>query len=485
MLNPAQHLPDMAEVQKFYTAILEETLGHPIPLPAGLNPVTGIPASPEVLAQWLSVLDLAVGPLMVRDALKESTGSQSAEALLRYFIFKQPTNDIDRDKTDFICTFLHRLRNVPVRLLDQYSGDEPTPFEPTLMTILRLKEPPSLPQEHRQLTREFRFIREELEEVRDFNQLMDSGLMQRSRDIKHRFGASFYHPHVLATVAEYNVCMSERFDSLFREAAHNIKEFAEKVQKAGGSIMSRVEGDVTVKQMTEVEPTAILSTDYVRSGDQLRRVSKLQKVVDNKARSLAAPATAAASASGAPSNIRTTATAPGLARIPMPTTAEAKGVDRASEDSRIRSSIDSIQNFITAAEATSSCVFPMRQGSLALTSTEVDAFRAEYRDEKSFRGEYACSVVDAVAVGVRILEELEDFLSHRDSAYLWKSHADSLTYLLSCATRIRGKGTDLLRLAEQRGLTEKAAALHLTLERLRSQELSAAKALETVESQSR
>ena len=189
MLNPAQHLPDMLEVEKFYISMLEQELAHPIPVPADANPPAQNAA--EVMSRWLSLLDLAVTPLMVRDWLRESTSSQTAEALLRYFIFKQPTKEIDRDKTDFVSTFLHRVRNIPVRTLDEYTGDEPTPFEPALTTILGLKELPALPQEHRQLTREFRFIREELEEIRDFNQLMDSGVMQRSRDIKLRLGSSF------------------------------------------------------------------------------------------------------------------------------------------------------------------------------------------------------------------------------------------------------------------------------------------------------
>lgn len=482
MLNPAQYLPDMVEVQQFYISMLEQELGHAVPQPADAS--ASAQNGAEVLSRWLSLLDLAVTPLMVRDWLRESTSSQTAEALLRYFIFKQPTKEIDRDKTDFVVTFLHRLHNIPVRLLDEYTGDEPTPFEPALTGILRLKELPVLPQEHRQLAREFRFIREELEEIRDFNQLMDSAVMQRSRDIKQRLGASFYHPHVLATAAEYNVCIGERFDALFKQAAHEIKEFAAKVQKAGGSIMSRIEGDVTIKQMAEVEATAILSTDYARSADQLRTVSKLQKMVDNKTRSLASPASSAAPTNTAAPKLGGIAAAgrpPG--RVPMPSPAEARVVDRVNEDSKVRSTVNSIQNFIAAAQATSGCAFPMRNGSLMLTAAEVDAFRAEYREEKSFRGEYAAAIVESVALCARMLAETDDFNSHSDSAYLWKPHADSLTYLLACATKVQEQGAGLLSLADQRGLTDKAAALRVTLERLRTQELTAAHALEALESQ--
>src|SRR3954465_1037834 len=95
-----------------------------------------------------------------------------------------------------------------------------------------------------------------------FDTLMDSGIMQRVRDIKQRFGTSFYHPRVLATIAEYNMFMGERFDELFREAARSIKQFATSVQQAGASIMARVEGDVTVKQLADVQEDQILGAEY-------------------------------------------------------------------------------------------------------------------------------------------------------------------------------------------------------------------------------
>jgi hypothetical protein len=76
MLNPAQHLPDMLEVEKFYISMLEQELAHPIPMPAEAN--SAAQSGPEAMSRWLSLLDLAVTPLMVRDWLRESTSSQTA-----------------------------------------------------------------------------------------------------------------------------------------------------------------------------------------------------------------------------------------------------------------------------------------------------------------------------------------------------------------------------------------------------------------------
>ena len=87
---------------------------------------------------------------------------------------------------------------------------------------------------------------------------------------------------MLATVAVYNSFFGRRFDELFREAAAQIKAFAQKVQQEGGSIMSRVDGDVTVKNLTEVEASKVLSQEYGRAQETLRKVSKFKKAVDSR-----------------------------------------------------------------------------------------------------------------------------------------------------------------------------------------------------------
>ena len=46
--------------------------------------------------------------------------------------------------------------------------------------------------------------------------------------------------------------------------------------------MSRLEGDITVKQLTEVETGQILAEDYQYAQDEFRKVSKFKKVVDSK-----------------------------------------------------------------------------------------------------------------------------------------------------------------------------------------------------------
>jgi hypothetical protein len=304
---------------------------------------------------------------------------------------------------------------------------------------------------------------------------MDSGIMQRVRDIKQRFGYSFYHPRVLATIAEYNVFIGNRFDELFREAARSIKQFAVSVQEAGGSIMARVDGDVTVKQLAEVQEDQILEQEYGRAQEHLRKVSKFKKAVDTRKTHVPPPQASAAAASAQRLGGVKRGAAIGAGTVAGDVH---KSLDRNAEEGKLKTTMESIRNFILAADSKSASVYPMRHGNITLTQAEVDAFRSDFRGEKSFRGDYAMGLARGVAVYARMLNELEEFRGRLSSAYLWKPHADSLTYLLHLGTRLQEECASILQVAEARGLKEKVEAMNATLQRLKEQAITVAKALE-------
>lgn len=479
MENPKQHLQDMASVHAFYSALLKEKLGYAIPIPqeveAAVSQTHDATESVQFLGRWLSLLDLAIAPVMVRDGLREITTKESAESLLRYYFRKHCPDDADRDKADFVVTFLFRFLGMPLRSADEWSIEEPSRFEEEIYAILALEEVLPLPDEHRQLVREFPFIRQEAEDIRHFDALMDSGIMQRVRDIKQRFGYSFYHPRVLATIAEYNVFIGNRFDELFREAARSIKQFAVSVQEAGGSIMARVDGDVTVKQLAEVQEEQILEQEYGRAQEHLRKVSKFKKAVDTRRTHVPPPQASAVAASAQTrlGGVRKLGVAFGAGPGDLH-----KSLDRNAEEGKLKTTMESIRNFILAADSKSANVFPMRHGNIALTQAEVDAFRADFRGEKSFRGEYAMALARGVAIYARMLNELEEFRSRLSSAYLWKPHADSLAYLLTLGNRLQEECASIIQVAEARGLKDKVETMNATLQRLKEQAITVAKALE-------
>src|SRR5437899_8095948 len=121
--DAVHELLDLVAVHGFYISVLEEKLGHPIPLPneAIAPDMSRAEHSIQVLHRWLAVLDFAVPAITVRDALKASLPRETAEALLRYYISKSSHEDTDRDKADCVATFLYRSSDHATRPIPQSS----------------------------------------------------------------------------------------------------------------------------------------------------------------------------------------------------------------------------------------------------------------------------------------------------------------------------------------------------------------------------
>lgn len=490
MTQADPELQVLLNTHEFFLRVVGAVLGHEIPLPESLQ---GARIDPGVLTRWLNLLDLAITAPMMRDALRQNIPTATAASLLRYYTGKQRHSDTDRDKTDFVVTHLFRSPASPelwdARGLFFGGGKTYPPFESALMQMLGLQQSPPLAEEHRQLVREFEFMAEEVEDYRHFDALIDSGVMQRVRDIKHSLGVSFYHPHVLSIVAAYNVFFGTRFDRLFHEATQQIKSFAEKVKSEGGSIMTRVDGDVIVKQLADVEERRILQTEYGKAQDQFRQLSKFKKAVDHRRGTREAPAAMAASAPAPVPPVmpkRTPAIMPPSPIELNGTSASvAEHVESAptlsGEEVRLKSMAETIRNFVRAADPKSAHIVPVRHGNIVLTPPETDAFRADYTGEKSFRADYVNAMVSIVSLIGRMQAELADFKAKRNSAYLWKPHADSLSYMLKMGREIDSRAMVLAELAERRGLVDKMNAVNQSLAKLREQVQIVAEALQTLD----
>jgi hypothetical protein len=104
----------LATVQGLYQKLLKDTLGGDVPIPSGLDEDAlrhsdrELPNTLSRMYRWLHLLDMAITPAMLRQALTPDTDSEVAEALLRYFVRRREPSDVNRDKTDLIATFLYR-----------------------------------------------------------------------------------------------------------------------------------------------------------------------------------------------------------------------------------------------------------------------------------------------------------------------------------------------------------------------------------------
>lgn len=492
---------DLIAVHSFYLYLLESALGNEVPVPPS------IAHDEDVLLRFVLLLDMAVTPQMVRDGLKSDEHKDWAEALLRFCARKEKRRAEDRDKADVVATALYRM-NAPGLSSEALEADDTertARFEEQLIEIYDGVEIDEPANEHLQLAREFQFLREEVEDFRHFDELIDSGVIQKVREIKESLDPSFLHPSVLATVASYNFYFGHKFDLLFKRAAKEVKAFATKVQQDGGSIMSRVDGDVIVKHLAEVDDEKILNEEYGRAQENLRRVSKLKKAVDNRRFGKSAPvkhgegrqasqilggtqplmSISEQLAQSAPGHAGPTAPrrAAGEHRA-MAAEAPAHEVPRSSsgiadiEVERIHGVQVTIRSFVRAAG--SGNVVPLPFGSLTLTAAEAEAFRADYGNEKSFRADCVSTLMQLAALEARLMAELHEFDKTKFTEYSWKPHADALAYLLSATRTASENALQLQNTAKQRGLAEKVSAISESLERVRARAHAAGEALQSI-----
>jgi hypothetical protein len=374
-------------------------------------------------------------------------------------------------------------------------------FEGELYHALGDVQYDSMAQEHVALLREFEFLYQELEEFRHFDQIMDSGIVQRVRELKQSLGKSFYHPDSLSAIAAWNDIFGRKFDILFHDATKQIKTFAEHVQKEGGSIMARVEGDITVKHLSEIETSELLAEDYQYAQDEFRKVSRYQKAVDGKrpvrpamvASRLAESAPAAPrpvpAASQEPDTLQplagAVATVVPAARarerereqISASTAIKAEvlavppsqAVHNSVQEGKIHSAREQIKEHVRSnTDLRIAAIVPVKKTKITLSPAEVEAFRADFGEEKSFRSGYAALMRTVVAYLSRMIVEVDEYNQKASSAYLWKPHADALGYLLATLDKLGMEAHQLMAVARARGLSEKASALEASLDKVKN-----------------
>ena len=487
----------LATVQGLYQKLLRDTLGGDVPIPTGLDDDAlrhsdrELPTTLSRMYRWLHLLDMAITPAMLRQALTPETDSEVAEALLRYFVRRREASDINRDKTDLVVTFLYRHPRVPGQWEQSGYGLDGalplSPFEIALIEILADSDVPSLPEEHVQLLRRFDPFVEEVSRFRDFNALIDSGMIGRVRELKQWLDASFYHPGVLATVAAYNTQFGKKFDELFVKALGEIKNFGQALEEMGGTILTTVDGvEVTVEHVAAIQEKQLLEADYGNAFEKFRRVSKLKKELDRRPpirRSLLTPVgQAGRGASGAAASAKPAKAAPAKApaAVPVfqPPTITAQQLS--AEESKLRRVEESIRVFVRVADPKYRQIVPMRFFNLTLTTAEADAYSAAYLEEKSLRADVARTLIRMISISARISTELEELKRSQKMSSLWKLHADSIVVLLDMASSSTEDAGSVAKQAEQSGSGPASKAVHESVAKLRRQADLAVKTLANV-----
>jgi hypothetical protein len=475
--DPKWELAILATVQGFYEKLLQESVDGEVPVPVGLEAVSlqdegNVGGTLALMRRWLCLLDLAISPAMLRHAFTDEIDPEIAEAMLRYFVRKNPHTDSDRDKTDIIVTFLYRHPRVPGQW-DQrgygLDGSLPlSPFEIALIEILAGSDQLPLPEEHVQVLRRFDSFEEQVLQFRDLNSLLESGIIQTVRQIKQNLDDSFFHPGVLATIAPYNATFGTKFDELFREATTQIKTFAGDLEENGGTILGSVDGvDVTVEHVKSMDEDNLLKLDYGQALDKFRRVSKLKQTLE-----LAPPVKRTSQKGTATSRPKPVAKPPAVV-APKPAfnlNSVRKAVTAqqvAAEETKLLKVEESVRIFVRVADPKFRQVVPMRFFNLTLTPAEADAYSAEYLEEKSLRAGVARVLLRLVAVTARVITEWEELKRAGNSPSIWKLHADSLATLLEIGSNAAENAERVSIMAAQRGHRQHVDEIQSSLKKLR------------------
>jgi len=471
--DPKWELAILATVQGFYEKLLQDAVDGEVPVPAGLETVSlqgedDVTGMLMAMRRWLRLLDMAITPAMLRRAFSDDTDPEIAEAMLRYFVRKKDHSDFDRDKADIIVTFLYRHPRVPGQWEQRgygLDGSLPlSPFEIALIEILADADLLSLPEEHVQVLRRFDALEEEVSQFRDFNSLLDSGVIQTVRQIKQNLDESFFHPAVLATIAPYNAMFGLKFDELFRDATKHIKKFAGDLEEQGGTILGSVDGvDVTVEHVKAMDENNLLELDYGQALDKFRRVSRLKQTLEQ-----VPPMRRGGKATAAPAKPAAKGANPSAKAFNLNAVRKAVNSQQlAAEETKLLKVEESIRIFVRVADPKFRQVVPMRFFNLTLTPSEADAYCADFLEEKSLRAGVARVLLRIVAVTARIITEWEELKRATNSASLWKVHADSLATLLEIGSNAASNAERVSAMASQRGHRQHVEEIQASLKKLR------------------
>ncbi|HWP83909.1 MAG TPA: hypothetical protein VNN17_01860 [Terriglobia bacterium] len=419
---------EFREIHSLYETLLERELKHGFPVPLIVEPLLD-PRKPANDSQpvvraaedWLELLDLAVTPHMLRSYLQDHPAPEpTLRLLIRFLVGKAAHSRDDRDKVNWLTTQLFKRREAQTQ--------RPTPWPRNdILEILEGFEFPPLSRGAEEVLSEIPALLDEVKYFERFDQITESRMIQRARDLKNRFGDEFFHPEVLAAVVNYNLFFSRKFDALLEETMQKVREFAQ-------------QGDRRAPTRAEItESDYRLTTDTLR---QLGEIGRVEMIAGASGRRVL----------GGP------ASSPEQQMKQL-------GIDLDQEALYLRNRIEELTMRLRANPTMTS--IPNSFAPLLLSDWEASAFRALIPEsEQSFRADFARGLCRAIALIYRMYEEIPQFLEKKGSEFLWKRHYDSLVYLLYEGRNHREALTQLAIASDKRGLPEKSRQLTETVQKL-------------------
>ena len=256
----------------------------------------------QEIGQWLTVTDFGISAFILRTYLeKKPLPEESLAAILRYYLAKNPHAHNDRDKLDYL-------------MLEYFDGkltltDEPNPkilldiedlLEP-LVPQYALPEPSQLIEKSLEALYDLRAL---LASFNDFDKLIHSKLVERSRAIKIFLAESFYHPSVLPRIVHFNLEFRKKFDALLEAQLAKVRKVSESrideawevlraiqdvyermelpelhVEEGGGALKPDIKPDLILGRPLDSESERIPLERLQRGDVDLRKDTDLQGII--------------------------------------------------------------------------------------------------------------------------------------------------------------------------------------------------------------
>lgn len=147
--------------------------------------------------------------------------------LIKFYLYTPETGDDQLDKIDFLLT---RIAEDYIEERKEYTTRDSLALRQTFQSLLVVRDGEVPPQsELLRIISSLREIKEEIDRAEKFDDLSDSNLVGRLREVKHASGDAFYHPDVLLAVVQANISMKNRSRTLYGKEEELVLEHAQRL----------------------------------------------------------------------------------------------------------------------------------------------------------------------------------------------------------------------------------------------------------------
>ena len=154
--------------------------------------------------------------------------------LIKFYLHSDAVEGDRRDKLDFLFTRIGE-RLLPER--GHYVMRDSLEFRErliALLSVLRVADAPA--DEVVRLIRAIHSMRDEMQQVKTFDEFAERHLFKNARTFKHRIGDLYFNPDVLMAVVELNVSAKNRFLDLYDIEERRILEDSQQLLQHGDAI---------------------------------------------------------------------------------------------------------------------------------------------------------------------------------------------------------------------------------------------------------